>query len=100
MPSFMIDEVYVGDIVSGEVVLRDVSYGETPVDTMHPPYHQLPPHLPDVYFPGSFSPDGFSRKPEIPICTADVRQCPDGSYVGRTGPMCEFGPCPAEPMLL
>ena len=27
-------------------------------------------------------------------CTADAMQCPDGSYVGRTGPNCEFV-CPA-----
>lgn len=24
------------------------------------------------------------------MCTADAMQCPDGSYVGRTGPDCEF----------
>lgn len=23
-------------------------------------------------------------------CTMDARQCSDGSYVGRTGPNCEF----------
>lgn len=23
-------------------------------------------------------------------CTADAIECPDGSYVGRTGPNCEF----------
>lgn len=28
-------------------------------------------------------------------CTDDAKQCPDGSYVGRTGPKCEFAPCPA-----
>lgn len=28
-------------------------------------------------------------------CTQDAMQCPDGSYVGRTGPNCEFH-CPAE----
>ena len=28
------------------------------------------------------------------ICTEDVRQCPDGSYVARTGPKCEFAVCP------
>lgn len=27
---------------------------------------------------------------EIIFCPADARQCPDGSYVGRTGPNCEF----------
>ncbi len=28
-------------------------------------------------------------------CTMDARACPDGSYVGRTGPDCEFQTCPA-----
>ncbi len=27
-------------------------------------------------------------------CTQDAKMCPDGSYVGRTGPKCEFSPCP------
>lgn len=27
-------------------------------------------------------------------CTQDAMQCPDGSYVGRNGPSCEFDPCP------
>ena len=27
-------------------------------------------------------------------CTADAKLCPDGSAVGRTGPNCEFAPCP------
>ncbi len=26
-------------------------------------------------------------------CTMEAKQCPDGSYVGRTGPNCEFAPC-------
>lgn len=28
------------------------------------------------------------------VCTMDAMQCPDGSYVGRKGPNCEFSPCP------
>ena len=27
-------------------------------------------------------------------CTEEAKQCPDGSYVGRSGPSCEFAPCP------
>lgn len=27
-------------------------------------------------------------------CTKEAKLCPDGSYVGRTGPNCEFAPCP------
>lgn len=35
------------------------------------------------------------NKPHVPIaCTADAKQCPDGSYVGRSGPKCEFEKCP------
>jgi hypothetical protein len=28
-------------------------------------------------------------------CTQDVKVCPDGSYVSREGPNCEFAPCEA-----
>lgn len=28
------------------------------------------------------------------VCTADAKQCPDGSYVGRIAPNCEFAACP------
>lgn len=28
------------------------------------------------------------------MCTMEAKQCPDGSYVGRTGPRCEFTKCP------
>jgi hypothetical protein len=27
-------------------------------------------------------------------CTMDAKICPDGTGVGRTGPNCEFAPCP------
>ncbi len=29
-------------------------------------------------------------------CTAEAKMCPDGSAVSRTGPNCEFAPCPGE----
>jgi len=37
--------------------------------------------------------------PEPVFCTMEAQLCPDGSSVGRTGPNCEFAPCPpaAEP---
>jgi plastocyanin len=31
------------------------------------------------------------------VCTLDAKICPDGSYVGRVGPNCEFALCPGEP---
>ena len=33
-------------------------------------------------------------EPPATACTQEAKQCPDGSYVGRTGPNCEFAPCP------
>jgi uncharacterized protein YpmB len=28
------------------------------------------------------------------LCTREAKLCPDGSYVERTGPNCEFADCP------
>jgi hypothetical protein len=28
------------------------------------------------------------------MCTMEMKRCPDGSEVARTGPHCEFAPCP------
>ena len=33
----------------------------------------------------------------LTACTMEAKLCPDGSYVGRTGPDCEFTPCPPPP---
>jgi len=33
------------------------------------------------------------EKSEV-FCTQDVKICPDGSFIGRTGPNCEFTSCP------
>lgn len=30
------------------------------------------------------------------MCTMEAKLCPDGSYVGRTGPNCEFARCPTS----
>lgn len=34
------------------------------------------------------------QAPESQACTQEAKQCPDGSYVSRTGPNCEFAECP------
>jgi hypothetical protein len=33
---------------------------------------------------------------EVMMCTMDAKECPDGSYVGRIPPRCEFAPCPTN----
>ncbi|MFA5098927.1 MAG: hypothetical protein WC461_01760 [Candidatus Paceibacterota bacterium] len=38
-----------------------------------------------------------SEVPEQVFCTQEALICPDGSYVGRTGPKCEFKACPNQP---
>jgi hypothetical protein len=35
--------------------------------------------------------------PQGAICTMEAKLCPDGSYVGRGGPRCEFAVCPTAP---
>lgn len=37
-----------------------------------------------------------SEMPESVYCTADAMECPDGSYVGRVGPTCNFAACPGQ----
>lgn len=35
-----------------------------------------------------------SAESEMVACTMDAKMCPDGSYVGRIRPKCEFQACP------
>jgi hypothetical protein len=52
-------------------------------------------------------PDGEEALPPLPsdngidpdeavFCTMDALECPDGTYVGRIPPTCEFAPCPGN----
>lgn len=36
------------------------------------------------------------NKNEQAFCTMEAKMCPDGSYVGREGPNCEFAKCKRE----
>lgn len=46
-----------------------------------------------AFFGGSPTTPG----PGATACPSDARQCPNGSYVGRVGPSCEFAVCPEGP---
>lgn len=50
----------------------------------------LPEHDDALEIPVVFA--GVMESPKA--CTQEAKQCPDGSYVGRIGPNCEFAPCP------
>jgi nucleoside 2-deoxyribosyltransferase len=43
------------------------------------------------YFTNEQTPD---ENVDAVFCTMDAKVCPDGSYVGRIPPDCEFAPCP------
>lgn len=47
-----------------------------------------------IQFDKAFGEPGAPQGDEPVACTMDAKQCPDGSYVGRVGPNCEFAPCP------
>lgn len=74
----------------GPTVTSDTGAGVTietsPVDTSPEPVVDLQASSTVDVSAGS--------KTEPVACTMDAKACPDGSYVGRTGPNCEFAPCP------
>ncbi|NCC22040.1 MAG: hypothetical protein EOM26_06210 [Alphaproteobacteria bacterium] len=60
----------------------------TPMErTIDPPY----PHPDDNPGVGETP---YSDGAEHVLCTAEAKLCPDGTAVSRTGPNCEFAPCP------
>lgn len=40
--------------------------------------------------------DQLRKEPTQVACTQEARMCPNGSFVSRTGPHCEFSPCPKD----
>lgn len=48
---------------------------------------------------GIFSFIAFNPSPSLApqACTEEAKVCPDGSTVSRTGPNCQFSPCPEVP---
>lgn len=51
--------------------------------------------MPEPMPPATPAPRPPAERPEH-MCTMDAKICPDGTGVGRTGPNCEFAPCPGE----
>lgn len=47
-----------------------------------------------VITPSPVVPNGQEEQDDQVFCTLDAQVCPDGSYVGRVPPSCEFAPCP------
>jgi hypothetical protein len=51
-----------------------------------------PPAEPAVELGDTSAPD--TDDTEVVACTLDVKECPDGTYVSRVAPSCEFAACP------
>src|SRR3989344_3549935 len=48
-----------------------------------------------VYLAATQKPSDITKtNADSTVCTQEAMLCPDGSYVGRTGPNCEFTECP------
>lgn len=58
---------------------------------------ELPPATkPSPSAPSGNEPGDTPGPADMVACTMEAKLCPDGSAVGRTGPNCEFAPCPGE----
>lgn len=87
----------VGAGCSGETKLNSQS------DTPPPELNRQPDSIVDLQAtssntitPGKPTP-GTNPTDKPVACTMDAKACPDGSFVGRTGPNCEFAACPIRP---
>ncbi len=57
----------------------------------------LLPYILWVSFAGYLNYSIWTLNQEMPVvCTMEARLCPDGSYVGRVPPNCDFALCPSE----
>lgn len=58
------------------------------------PEHDDSLEIPIVFGQASANGSGLNPVPPLTACTQEALLCSDGSYVGRTGPNCEFASCP------
>jgi hypothetical protein len=75
---------YLGDVEGRLYVDLNMPQGSS----IQLPSAQLPAQLPGQI--ADIPPSPLTR------CTKDVRPCPDGSFVSRSGPNCTFAPCPTD----
>lgn len=79
---------------NGEVNCTLLACSDVPPENYPPIPPDEPPPVND--YPGRQEPSSsaFNENNEEVACTMEAKLCPDGSYVGRVGPDCEFAPCP------
>src|SRR4051812_25277117 len=79
-------------VLSASLFLALNSLADRPAPGYVPPNYQ-----PHAYVQQSGSKSGYAVAPApgAVACSMEAKACPDGSYVSRSGPHCEFAPCPA-----
>ncbi|MDB5204437.1 MAG: hypothetical protein JWP09_465 [Candidatus Taylorbacteria bacterium] len=82
---------------SGDADFKAYSLPEG-ADTVPPPLSVPAPTPYNPSSPDPVAPPHSADEPgnQMVVCTMEAKQCPDGSYVGRQGPKCEFAPCPGN----
>ena len=95
---FMMIAVFWQFLDRGAVDQDPVTAGEQPGEQVPLP-EDFPVPSPEegegVPIPAPLPPEVTEEVPPV-ACTMDAKMCPDGSYVGRVGPNCEFAACPEE----
>lgn len=49
-----------------------------------------------IFFKNKPAKDSSGTDQNQTVCTMEAKECPDGSFVGRSGPNCDFAPCPSS----
>lgn len=86
-----------GAFLANHLIPASIVYEETTYSFMGAPDSFVEPPVVDSII-GTPDEPSMSPDPEANtvMCTMDAKMCPDGSYVGRIGPRCEFAACPDE----
>lgn len=97
MTSEHVKKVLVGmGVILAVSILITFAFGRTS-PTSTPPTMPAVPVMPIADVPDEPAvPEPISPPDEGVMCTMDAKICPDGSAVGRSGPNCEFAPCPKQ----
>jgi len=92
--SYVKSEITTGAVVSS---FEDCAAAGYPVMESYPRQCRTPDGrlFVEAVPPQSVVPEKPAGDSDI-VCTMEARQCPDGTYVGRIPPDCEFAPCPGE----
>jgi len=94
-------------LISIAILFGLMAYGSMQMKkppTVTEPYPTVPetivvedqPVTPTSSRPDITQPPAIEDEEGMVACTMEAKMCPDGTYVGRTGPRCEFAPCPGN----